>query len=94
MVYESFYLPKVAWKLDMFLKCCGLKIAKGEHVTVDGSLCLGLRGWVRVSKEAVMKKDAQGKYTIPSGTFRNRIAEWYVGKAKMERVEQSNEMPF
>lgn len=89
--------PSCAWKLDCFVKCCGVTIAKGERFEFRQDLAqandcrwvnpIGLRGWCRIIQESYQRKDGK------PGTA-NRIAVFYTDKEKLAPVVQPEPEDF
>lgn len=83
--------PSCNWKMDCFLKCCGVQIAKGESYEFRHDLSqandvrwvnpIGLRGWANVIVEDYVT--ASGK---PGKS--NRVAIYYTDKEKLTPVGQ------
>jgi hypothetical protein len=83
--------PSCAWKLDCFLKCCGITIAKGESYEFRQDLAqandrrwvnpIGLRGWCSVVVEEYTRRDGKKfKY--------NKIGVFYTDKEKLAPIPQ------
>lgn len=80
-----------AWKLDCFLKCCGVTIAKGERYEFRQDLAaanncrwinpVGFRGWCRVIQEHYTTKDGK------PGTS-NKLGIFYTDKEKLAPIPQ------
>ncbi len=76
--------PSTAWKMDTFIKSCGVQLAKGEGFEFNADDAaqhgcrhvepLGLRGWCRLVVE---------EYPLNSGKRRNKVAVFYTNKAKL-----------
>lgn len=89
--------PSCAWKLDCFVKCCGVQIAKGERFEFRQDLAqandcrwvnpIGLRGWCRVIQETYTRKDGK-----PGSA--NQIAVFYTDKEKLAPVVQPEPQDF
>lgn len=65
-----------SWKLDVFLRCCGVRLPRGAAWDFNQRRCQqkgwhwvdpdGLRGWAKITQEPVMQKDPRtGLYTMP-----------------------------
>lgn len=85
------------WKIDTFLKSCGVKIAKGDAFEFDKADAekhkrtwvnvVGLRGWATLSTETYNDKQ------------RNKVAVWITTKEKLPRYDdprdaQEDACPF
>lgn len=79
--------PSTLWKMDCFLKCCGVEILKGESYEFRKQIAEGtgvrfvklegLRGWCRIVVESYVKRDnSEGKA--------NRVAIFYTDKEKLK----------
>lgn len=81
--------PAGAWRIDTFLKSCGVDVKVGQNVEFDpeefeaakaeGAVCVelqGLRGWVSIIKEPGQKDPNK---------FYNKVGIWYTNKAKLPR---------
>lgn len=86
-VYESLIdHSSCAWKIDTFLKCCGVALAKGEAFEFDGEEArrlgvrhvnpYGLRGWAHFIIEVGTDKKE-----------RNKVSVFYTNKQKLPRDE-------
>lgn len=84
-----------AWKLDTFLKCSGVRLAKGERFTFRKDEAesqnirwinpLGLRGWFKLFVD-----EYQGKK-------RNKVSMYYTDKEKLAQVvveSKEDNIPF
>jgi hypothetical protein len=90
--------PSTGWKLDCFLKSCGVKLGIGEGFEFNETLAknngvrfidpMGLRGWCRLNVE---------EYPVGSGKKKNRVEVFYIDKPKLPArlIEQAEEeRPF
>lgn len=95
--------PSCHWRWDVFLKSCGVKIAKGENFSFDRDDAAqqnirhieirGLRGWGTIA----MKKP-QHVGDVPKF---NEVVAWITNKEKLTPIERqvepeddSSEIPF
>lgn len=79
--------PSCAWKIDLFLKCMGVKIEKGKAFEFDYAKAqragityvdpYGLRGHVRIVVEEPRE---------PGRKRRNKVAVWYTDRPKLDPV--------
>lgn len=89
--------PNAGWRIDTFLKSCGVEVKAGENVEFDpdefeaakaeGVLCIelqGLRGHVSIIKEPGQKDPTK---------FYNKIGVWYTNKPKLERKHYPKAAP-
>lgn len=73
------FTPEMAWKMDTLLKCCNVKVVKGQEVDITAGFLIGLRGMVKIANEKYQDK-----------TY-NKIKTWYTDKQKYARVVQQPE---
>lgn len=86
-----------AWKIDVFLKSSGVYLPKGvafefdrERAEADGVRwvnAVGLRGWCRLSLEAVTDRDGKPKLENGKPKLRNRVSVFYTDRPKLPAVQ-------
>jgi hypothetical protein len=90
--------PTTSWKIDTFIKCAGVKLAKGEKFEFRQDLAgdgvrfidpIGLRGWCRVTQEEVPANGQRKAFMA------NKIATFYTDKEKLapKRIAEEDK-PF
>jgi hypothetical protein len=89
--------PKWDWKVDTFMKCCGMKAQKGDQIEFTEQTVLGLRGIAKICVKGYKKRDGS------QGTA-NNVACFYTDKQKLPKrsiqipapvsVADDDEIPF
>lgn len=88
ILYDTLtFTDKAFWRIDTFLKSCGVKLAKGQGVEFDPDVepgpgevfipLVGLRGWATLFVD---------EYPKDSGRKKNKVLMWITNKEKLARI--------
>ena len=86
-VFDSLvFTENAGWKIDTFLKACGLAPEKGAFVDVTAKMCEGAVGRVRIGKKPGLKD--------PSKIY-NSVEAWLTDKESLAIADKArDDIPF